>query len=139
MFQRIGGIVLLALLFLQNIGAARLDQAPQAKELCFQQETGWCIRDRFLEYWWSNGGLPVFGYPLSPPRNEINRETGKSYLTQWGAGRASNYILSLRPLMMCCWGDLATMGYNSAALIGTNNLVQMVSHPPIVEVLGQEA
>ncbi|MBS1966724.1 MAG: hypothetical protein JST60_13065 [Chloroflexi bacterium SZAS-1] len=83
MFQRIGGIVLLALLFLQNIGAARLDQAPQAKKLCFQQETGWCIRDRFLEYWWSNGGLPVFGYPLSPPRNEINRETGKSYLTQW--------------------------------------------------------
>lgn len=139
MFQRIGGIVLLALLFLQNIGAARLDQAPQAKKLCFQQETGWCIRDRFLEYWWSNGGLPVFGYPLSPPRNEINRETGKSYLTQWFERARFELHPELAAPYDVLLGDLATMGYNSAALIGTNNLVQMVSHPPIVEVLGQEA
>lgn len=27
---------------------------------------GSCIADRFLEYWSQNGGLPVFGYPLTP-------------------------------------------------------------------------
>lgn len=27
---------------------------------------GSCISERFLEYWSQNGGLPVFGYPLTP-------------------------------------------------------------------------
>ena len=33
-----------------------------------------CISGRFLEYWDDNGGLPVFGYPLSPARSETTPE-----------------------------------------------------------------
>lgn len=49
---------------------------------CFP-ETGQCISGRFLQYWQANGGLPVFGIPLTPAREERNRDTGKTYLTQW--------------------------------------------------------
>jgi hypothetical protein len=35
-----------------------------AAERCFA-ETGFCITGRIQEYWQQNGGLPVFGYPIS--------------------------------------------------------------------------
>ena len=34
-------------------------------------ETGFMVCGRLLEYWRENGGLPVFGYPISPQRNEL--------------------------------------------------------------------
>jgi hypothetical protein len=33
-------------------------------------ETGFSVCGRFLEYWRQNGGLPVFGYPISAQRGE---------------------------------------------------------------------
>jgi hypothetical protein len=42
-----------------------------------------CIEGRFSDYWQQNGGLPVFGYPITASANEPNRDTGKSYQTQW--------------------------------------------------------
>lgn len=53
-----------------------------AGERCFS-ETGYCIGGRFLAFWEQNGGLPVFGYPTTSAREEVNRETGQRYLTQW--------------------------------------------------------
>lgn len=49
---------------------------------CFV-ETGQCISGRFLTFWQTNGGLPVFRLPITPARNEYNADTGKQYLTQW--------------------------------------------------------
>lgn len=37
----------------------------------------------FLQYWRANGGLAVFGYPLSEPFQEVNKDDGKSYLVQY--------------------------------------------------------
>lgn len=37
---------------------------PQPSELYFP-ETGHWLRHGFLSYWWHNGRLPVFGYPLT--------------------------------------------------------------------------
>jgi hypothetical protein len=56
----------------------------QAEPLCFNVPgiTN-CIEGRFREFWEQNGGLAVFGYPITPARNEPNRDTGKTYLTQW--------------------------------------------------------
>lgn len=51
-------------------------------ELCFK-ETSQCISGRFREYWERNGGLAVFGLPITEARNERNRDTGQTYLTQW--------------------------------------------------------
>lgn len=51
-------------------------------EQCFA-ETGNCIKDRFATYWQQNGGLAVFGFPITAATNEVNRDTGKTFLTQW--------------------------------------------------------
>lgn len=56
--------------------------AAAAGERCFP-ETGFCIAGRFRAYWEQQGGLAVFGFPVSAPRDEVNRENGRSYLTQW--------------------------------------------------------
>ena len=42
-----------------------------------------CIEGRFREYWEQNGGLPVFGYPLSEALEEQSRETGRRSLVQY--------------------------------------------------------
>ncbi|HZG67191.1 MAG TPA: hypothetical protein VEZ12_10635 [Herpetosiphonaceae bacterium] len=49
---------------------------------CFP-ETGQCISGRFRQYWEQNGGLAVFGYPITPAQDEVNADTGQTYLTQW--------------------------------------------------------
>lgn len=33
--------------------------------------TGYDVCGRLLEYWYANGGLPVFGYPITPQREEM--------------------------------------------------------------------
>ncbi|HEY0607548.1 MAG TPA: hypothetical protein VGD58_31810 [Herpetosiphonaceae bacterium] len=49
---------------------------------CFP-ETGQCLDGRFREYWDQSGGLPVFGFPITPEQDEQNRDTGQTYRTQW--------------------------------------------------------
>jgi len=71
----------LALIVLSLVAIPTAGTVHAQSELCFSQ-TNQCISGRFREYWEQNGGLPVFGYPVSPARNEINRDTGKTYLTQ---------------------------------------------------------
>ena len=53
-----------------------------ADPLCFP-ETGQCLDGPFRAYWERNGGLAVFGYPITPVRAEVNRDTGQRYPTQW--------------------------------------------------------
>lgn len=55
-------------------------QPPSGDERCFP-ETGYCISGRIREYWEQNGGLPVFGYPVTPQRAETIE--GQSFQTQW--------------------------------------------------------
>ena len=56
--------------------------ATQAQEeQCFD-ETGYCISGRFLDYWQQNGGLAVFGYPITNAEAQENAN-GETYLTQW--------------------------------------------------------
>lgn len=62
--------------------AAGSQTQPQQAQRCFP-ETGHCIAGRFRQYWEQNGGLPVFGYPIGPAQDELNRDTGQTYLTQW--------------------------------------------------------
>src|SRR5687767_1654760 len=40
-----------------------------------------CIEGRFLEYWQQNGGLPVFGYPITPASMQQTAEG--TFLTQY--------------------------------------------------------
>jgi hypothetical protein len=56
--------------------------AHAADARCFP-ETGQCISGRIRAFWEQNGGLAVFGYPISAPNQESIRDTGSAYLTQW--------------------------------------------------------
>jgi hypothetical protein len=49
-------------------------------EICFS-ETGFCISGRIREYWEQNGGLPVFGYPITAQQAETVE--GQSVQVQW--------------------------------------------------------
>ncbi|HMQ35387.1 MAG TPA: GerMN domain-containing protein [Chloroflexaceae bacterium] len=64
---------LIALALAALLGAGLLAPAPaRAQGLTFP-ETGYSVSGRFLEYWQQNGGLPVFGYPLTAERQEEGR------------------------------------------------------------------
>jgi hypothetical protein len=60
---------LLALLFLALLALPAQQAAAQAGQRCFP-ETGQCISGPIRMYWERNGGLPVFGYPITALQNE---------------------------------------------------------------------
>lgn len=51
----------------------------------FFQETGKTLSDKhgFLTYWQNHGGLPQFGFPLTPEILEVNPADQKTYIVQW--------------------------------------------------------
>jgi hypothetical protein len=52
----------------------------QSAEHCFS-ETGYCISGRIREFWEQNGGLPVFGFPITPQQTETIE--GQPLQVQW--------------------------------------------------------
>jgi hypothetical protein len=52
----------------------------QAAPLCFPA-TGFCIEGRIREFWEQNGGLPVFGFPITTQRDE--QIEGRTFQAQW--------------------------------------------------------
>jgi hypothetical protein len=46
-------------------------------------ESGHNLAPEFSAYWQANGGLPVYGYPISEAFTETSRTDGKSYLVQY--------------------------------------------------------
>jgi len=46
-------------------------------------ETGYDLCPPLRAYWEQNGGLPIFGYPITQARNEVSQTDGKTYLTQY--------------------------------------------------------
>jgi hypothetical protein len=73
------GMVMLLLLALVGVVPAAAEAAPRTR--CFD-ETGYCVNDPILSYWEKNGGLEVFGYPISGLRIETNND-GFTGPTQW--------------------------------------------------------
>jgi hypothetical protein len=53
--------------------------AQAATKICFNEVPN-CVEGRFAEYWRQNGGLPIFGFPLSAAHQE--QVEGKRYLVQ---------------------------------------------------------
>ncbi len=67
MRRRVSIVLLLALAF--GLLALPQPSAAQQRTRCFA-ETGHCISGAILTYWERNGGLPVFGYPITDLRTE---------------------------------------------------------------------
>ena len=45
--------------------------------------TGFRVSTRFATYWQTNGGLAMFGYPISGERLEKSQTDSKNYIVQW--------------------------------------------------------
>src|SRR5918911_694442 len=73
------GLLLLALIALAAFAPQGSAQA-QTGQRCFA-ETGLCIDGRIREFWEQNGGLPVFGLPVTPL--QVETIEGKSLQVQW--------------------------------------------------------
>lgn len=58
--------------------------AVGARQGCqFFPETGHNLCGAFLDYWQRNGGLAIFGYPLTEEFPERSKQDGKSYTVQY--------------------------------------------------------
>ncbi len=77
--RRAAVLALCAALFV--LLAAPAPGAQAARQRCFP-ETGFCASGAILDYWERNGGLPVFGYPISGETIETI-EGSWSGPTQW--------------------------------------------------------
>jgi hypothetical protein len=77
-------LLLTALLLIAASGGFALPHVTWAASipLCFPAPgVKYCVSDRFREYWEQNGGLPVFGYPITPAALE---QTGEGvFLVQY--------------------------------------------------------
>ena len=71
-------VLLVAFFFVAPIAPARAADDSQ-----FFPQTNQTVSGKFLAYWRANGGLPVFGYPITAATNAVDPETGKTFLTQW--------------------------------------------------------
>lgn len=56
---------------------------PDSDDATFFPTTGHTVSGSFLRFWAANGGVSLFGLPLSEPFNEVNPDDNKVYLTQY--------------------------------------------------------
>src|SRR4051794_11215464 len=77
---RLSSVLMVLGLFLALVpqGIRAADENSQ-----FFSETNHTVTGKFLEYWKSNGGLATYGYPITDAKDEVDPETGKTFLTQW--------------------------------------------------------
>lgn len=70
-----------------------LPSAPAlAVSQCFDAvQSPFCFDAPFAGYWDANGGLPVFGYPLTRSRSELNADLGHAFPTQWAQRNRFEY------------------------------------------------
>jgi hypothetical protein len=63
----------------------------------FFTETGHNLANAFLTYWQTNGGLPVFGYPISEEFVETNDADGRQYTVQYFERNRFEWHPELKP------------------------------------------
>ncbi len=71
--------ILLGMLFMVAVAVPMLSHAQEA-ERCFP-ETNQCIRGAIRTYWEQNGGLPVFGFPITAQAEAVVE--GRTLQVQW--------------------------------------------------------
>ncbi|HYF62942.1 MAG TPA: hypothetical protein VD886_09035 [Herpetosiphonaceae bacterium] len=84
-----GEQVLLGLLGIERLRAAGRDWRSQAQgrpgaaDCLFFPETGHSLCGEFRRFWEGNGGLPIFGYPITEPAPERSETDGATYTVQY--------------------------------------------------------
>lgn len=85
-FRDMPSEVLLSLLGTQLAGVrgdTPFKKAAQAPGDTFFAQTGHSLQEPFLSYWQRNGGLPVFGYPISEAFDAKSQTDGRTYKVQY--------------------------------------------------------
>jgi hypothetical protein len=59
-------------------------------------ETGYALCPPLKSFWQGNGGLAVYGYPITAARDETSQTDAKTYLTQWFERERLEYHPELR-------------------------------------------
>ncbi|MFV9505271.1 MAG: hypothetical protein AB4911_11975 [Oscillochloridaceae bacterium umkhey_bin13] len=77
---RLVALALLLIFAFLNLAATPAGAATTANQRCFA-ETGYCISGPILRYWERNGGLAVFGFPITPQRLETVED--RTLQVQW--------------------------------------------------------
>jgi hypothetical protein len=62
---------------------SRVRQFADTSDRWYFAETGHSVKQAFLRYWQREGGVAVFGYPISEELPEINMSDGKVYTVQY--------------------------------------------------------
>ncbi len=75
--------------------AAKVANTNEPGSLYFAP-VGHTLRGTFKSYWERNGGLPVFGYPLTEAFRELNSDTGQPYNVQYLERQRYEYHPELR-------------------------------------------
>lgn len=75
--------LLTVFLFFAGLALNAFPIASAAADSQFFPQTGHTVTGKFLTYWQSNGGLAAYGYPLTDAQNEVDPQTGQTFLTQW--------------------------------------------------------
>ncbi len=79
--SRFSGIAVLVAIFAAMLAVAPYGSAQaQTSQRCFA-ETNQCIEGRIREFWEQNGGLPVFGLPVTPL--QVETIEGRQLQVQW--------------------------------------------------------
>ena len=79
--SRFSGIAMLVAIFAAMLAVAPYGSAQaQTSQRCFA-ETNQCIEGRIREFWEQNGGLPVFGLPVTPL--QVETIEGRQLQVQW--------------------------------------------------------
>jgi hypothetical protein len=63
--------------------APRPDPGATSPEWTYYPETDHYLGWGFRDYWNTNGGLSVFGFPLTEEYHELNGDTGETYTVQF--------------------------------------------------------
>lgn len=109
----LGVVVLLVLAALPTGGASAAPVAPPAPvvavptgaslingRVCFP-ETGYCAENAFLDFWRTNGGVEILGYPIDEPRrfpDGLIRQFYERAILEWHPANEAQYQVLLTRL-----------------------------------------
>jgi hypothetical protein len=112
-----------------RLSAMVTSAAPTKAEICFPNVPGItnCIATQFASYWQSNGGLPVFGYPIGPRELGRPEPTVAPLYLQW---TERNRLESHPDAPLAYQVQLGRMGAERLAQIGRDPTAEPAESGP---------
>ncbi len=95
-------------------------------------QTGHTLRGAFLQYWQANGGLAVFGFPLTEEFVERNQADGKEYVVQYFERNRFEYHPEQPERYRVLLGLLGAEAWRAQPLLATKPAVPVPDYARVV-------